>query len=65
MVRISAENNIESVKVYNVLGALVQTVSANSQYVNINTANLSNGVYFFNIRQSDGKVSNQRVVVTH
>jgi hypothetical protein len=65
MVRIAAENNIESVKVYNMLGALVQTVSANSQYVNINTANLSNGVYFFNIRQSDGKVSNQRVVVTH
>ena len=65
MVRISAENNIESVKVYNMLGALVQTVSANSQYVNINTANLSNGVYFFNIRQSDGTMSNQRVVVTH
>ena len=65
MVRIAAENNIESVKVYNMLGALVQTVSSNSQYVNINTANLSNGVYFFNIRQSDGKVSNQRVVVTH
>ena len=65
MVCIAAENNIESVKVYNMLGALVKTVSANSQYVNINTANLSDGVYFFNIRQSDGKVSNQRVVVTH
>ena len=65
MVCIAAENNIESVSVYNMLGALVQTVSANSQYVNINTANLSDGVYFFNIRQSDGKVSNQRVVVTH
>ena len=65
MVRIAAENSIESVMVYNMMGALVQTVSANSQYVNINTANLSNGVYFFNIRQSDGTVSNQRVVITH
>ena len=65
MVRIAAENSIESVKVYNMLGALVQTVSANSQYVNINTTNLSNGVYFFNICQSDGSVSNQRVVVSH
>ena len=65
MVRIEAENSIESVKVYNMLGALVQTISANSQYVNVNTANLSDGVYFFNIRQNDGTVSNQRIVVTH
>ena len=65
MVRIESENSIESVKVYNMLGALVQTVSANGQYVNINTANLSEGVYFFNIRQSDGTTTNQRVVVTH
>lgn len=64
-VRIEAENGIESVKVYNVLGALVQTVSANGQTVNVSTDNLSNGVYFFNIRQSDGTVSNQRVVVNH
>ena len=65
MVRIESENGIESVKVYNMLGALVQTVSANGQYVNINTANLNEGVYFFNIRQSDGTMTNQRVVVTH
>ena len=65
MVRIEAENSIESVKVYNMLGALVQTISANGKYVNVNTTNLSDGVYFFNVRQSDGKVSNQRVVVTH
>ena len=64
-VRIESANGIESVKVYNMLGALVQTVSANSHNVNINTANLNNGVYFFNIRQSDGTVSNQRVVITH
>jgi hypothetical protein len=64
-VRIEAETDIESVRVYNILGALVQTVSVNGQYVNINTANLSNGVYLFNIRQSDGTASNRRVVVNH
>jgi hypothetical protein len=64
-VRIESANSIESVKVYNMMGTLVKTVSANNQYVDINTANLSDGVYFFSIRQSDGKVSNQRVVVTH
>ena len=65
MVRIEAESRIESVKVYNMLGALLQTVSANGQMVNVNTAGLSNGIYFFSIRHSDGQVSNQRVVVTH
>ena len=64
-VRIEANNGIESVKVYNVLGALVETIPANGKSVNVNTANYSNGVYFFNIRQTNGTVSNQRVVVTH
>ena len=33
--------------------------------VNVNLSQYSNGVYFFNIRQSDGTISNQRVVVSH
>ena len=64
-VRIEAENSIENVKVYNVLGALVEMVPANGKTVNVNLSQYSNGVYFFNIRQSDGTVSNQRVVVSH
>lgn len=64
-VRVESATGIENVKVYNVLGALVEMVSANGKSVNVNTANYSNGVYFFNIRQSDGTVSNQRVVVNH
>lgn len=63
-VRVEAESNIESVKVYDVLGALVQTVSANGKSVDVNTARLSNGVYFFNIK-SEGGVSNQRVIIAH
>ena len=64
-VRIEAENSIENVKVYNVLGALVETIPANGKTVSVNLSQYSNGVYFFNIRQSNGTVSNQRVVVSH
>jgi len=64
-VRVEANNAIESVTVYNVMGALVESIPANSKTVNVNLDNYSNGVYFFNIRQSDGSVSNQRLVVTH
>ena len=64
-VRIEAKNAIESVMVYNMMGALVETIPANDSNVNVNLSQYSNGVYFFNIRQSDGTVSNQRVVVSH
>lgn len=64
-VSVEAENGIESVMVYNVLGALVETIPANAKTVNVNLSKYSNGIYFFNIRQSDGTVSNQRVVVSH
>ena len=64
-VRIVANNSIESVMVYNMMGALVETIPANGMSMNVNLSQYSNGVYFFNIRQSDGSVSNQRVVVSH
>ena len=62
-VRVEAENAIESVKVYNVLGALVETIDANGKTVDVNLSEYKGGVYFFNIRQTDGTVTNQRVVV--
>ena len=64
-VRIESANGIESVMVYNAMGALVKTISANGNTVNVSLNNYRNGVYFFNVRQSDGTVSNQRVVVNH
>lgn len=64
-VRIEAGNGIESVRVYDMMGALVETVSANGKSVSVNLSQYANGVYFFNIRQSDGVVTNQRVVVSH
>ena len=64
-VRIESANGIESVMIYNMMGALVETIPANNMIVNVNLSQYSNGVYFFNIRQSNGTVSNQRVVVNH
>lgn len=64
-VRVEAQNGIESVMVYDMMGALVEAVTANGSNVDVNLGRYSNGVYFFNIRQSDGTVSNQRVVVSH
>ena len=64
-VRIEANNTIESIKVYNMMGVLVETITASSNMVDVNLSQYDNGVYFFNIFQSDGKVDQQRVVVSH
>ena len=64
-VRIESANGIESVMVYNMMGVLVETIPANSMMLNVDLSQYSNGTYFFNIRQSDGTVSNQRVIVRH
>lgn len=64
-VRIESAQGIESVMVYNMMGVLVETIPANSMMLNVNLSQYSEGTYFFNIRQSDGTVSNQRVVVRH
>ena len=64
-VRIEANNTIESVKVYNMMGALVETIPASGNMINVTLSQYRNGVYFFNIYQNDGTVSKQRVVVSH
>ena len=64
-VRIESAKGIESVVVYNAMGVLVETIPADGMIVNVNLSQYSNGVYFFNIRQNDGTISNQRVVVNH
>ena len=64
-VRIESPKSIESVMVYNMMGALVETISANNNTVNVNLSDSRNGVYFFNIRQSEGTVSKERVIVSH
>ena len=63
-VRIESAKSIESVMVYNAMGVLMEIIPADGMIVNVNLSQYSNGVYFFNIRQSDGTVTNQRVVVS-
>ena len=64
-VRIESAKGIESVMVYNMMGVLVETIPADGMIVNVNLSQYSEGTYFFNIRQSDGTIINQRVVVNH
>ena len=64
-VRIESAKSIESVMVYNAMGVLVETIPTDGMIVNVNLSQYREGVYFFNIRQSDGTISNQRVVVCH
>jgi len=64
MVHIDAENNIESVMVYNMLGALIETIPANGQSVNVSLDKYNNGVYMFRISQTNGTVTNRSVVVS-
>ena len=64
-VHIEAENTIQSVRVYDLLGNLLQTIAANGNLLNVSLSQFSNGVYLFSITESDGTVSNYRVVVTH
>jgi len=64
-VRIEADNSIESVRVYDMMGSLVESLSANGRALNVDLSSYSNGVYFFSVRESDGSITNQRVVVNH
>ena len=64
-VRVEASNPIERVTVYNLLGAKVETIPASNRTVQVSLSKYPNGVYFFNVLQSDGTVSTQRVVVSH
>ena len=63
--RVEASNPIERVTVYNLLGAKVETIPASNRTVQVSLSKYPNGVYFFNVLQSDGTVSTQRVVVSH
>ncbi|MBQ8221777.1 MAG: T9SS type A sorting domain-containing protein [Bacteroidales bacterium] len=52
-VKISTEgNNISVVKIYNMLGMLIEEIEVNSNEVEINVSDYNPGIYFFNV---DGK----------
>ena len=64
MVRIDATSELQQIDIYNVLGALVETINVSGKSVQLNLANYSNGVYFLNINHAEGN-STQRLVITH
>ena len=64
-VRIETECDLRSVNVYDMLGNLVEAIPANGKSLNVSLSRFSNGVYLFSITDANGKVSSQRVVVTH
>lgn len=61
---VEAESDIKSVRVYNMFGNLVDDITANSRVLNVNVEDYSDGIYLFQVVESNGKVSSRRVVVT-
>ena len=55
---IEAENAIDTVEIYNLMGALVYSQKDCANKMEINTSNLQNGIYF--IRMTNDKVSETR-----
>lgn len=63
-VRVSGEN-INSISVYNCLGALVEKVEAKGNTTSISTSSYNTGVYFITVEQNNGVSTTQKMVVTH
>lgn len=62
MINVNATSNIISVKVVNVLGALVINEKVDAAKANINVSNLDNGIYYITIETANG-VSTQKINV--
>lgn len=65
IVFVEAAENLETVRVYNALGVLVDQVRCNGQSKQISTAKYSNGVYFIEMNTENGHSITRRLVVTH
>ena len=60
-VSIPAEGN-KTIVIYNVTGQRVYFATSNDKLVNINVANLSNGMYYVNVRTENGFVQTMKFV---
>ena len=63
-VKVSGED-INSISVYNCLGALVERVEAKGNTTSISTSSYNTGVYFITVEQNNGVSTTQKMVVTH
>ena len=55
-VKISANDNINSVKVYNCLGMMVEEIEVNANEVELNTSEYNTGIYFVNVQTENGNL---------
>lgn len=62
VLNVNANSNINSVEVFNMMGQRVAVIDANDTNVQINTTDLSNGMYMMRINTENG-VSNQKFTV--
>ena len=63
VVRLSTDNGQQTtVRIYNILGMLVEEIEINSNETEINVSDYNPGVYFFNIQTENGNVTKKIVV---
>ena len=55
-VKISGDDRINSVKVYNCLGMMVEEIEVNANEAEINISEYNTGIYFFNVMTENGNV---------
>lgn len=62
-VYVQAESEIQTISIYNTLGALVEVLNVNRDAVELNLEDYNNGIYLINIRQANGNNAAQRLIV--
>ena len=55
----SVGNQVSVVRIYNVLGIMVEEIETNSNEIEINTSEYNNGVYFIKIVTDKGEIIKQ------
>ena len=61
-VKISGDDRINSVKVYNCLGMMVEEIEVNANEAEINISDYNTGIYFFNVESENGNIVKKVVI---
>lgn len=57
--------NINTISIYNCVGALVDRFNMSDNEIEINTAKYNTGIYFINVQHDNGSNSTKKLIVTH
>lgn len=61
---LESENNIQNIKIYNIDGSLVKTLSpSNTQLVKVSTCNMKKGMYLIQIQLKDQKFHSSKLLI--